>query len=130
MSEITALVGPNEAGKSNTFEALYRINPANPQDAYNINEDWPVDDWGGKSSGAGKIVCHAVFELDADEIVGLYEFAKLTPPTPPAPVEGAPSPPVPPAPTLPKALQLSAWRTYTGATQFAPGECRGAREAA
>jgi len=119
VSEITALVGPNEAGKSNTFEALYRINPANPQDAYNINEDWPVDDWGGKSSGAGKIVCHAVFELDADEIVGLYEFAKLTPPTPPAPVEGAPSPPVPPAPTLPKALQLSAWRTYTGATQFA-----------
>jgi AAA15 family ATPase/GTPase len=42
VNDITAFVGPNEAGKSNLFEALYRINPFVPSEAYNIDEDWPV----------------------------------------------------------------------------------------
>ena len=40
ISEITAFVGQNEAGKSNLFDALYRINPFVPDEAYNIDEDW------------------------------------------------------------------------------------------
>jgi AAA15 family ATPase/GTPase len=42
-NDITAFVGQNEAGKSNLFEALYRINPFVPNETYNLNEDWPVD---------------------------------------------------------------------------------------
>ena len=40
---ITAFVGQNEAGKSNLFDALYRLNPFVPDETYNIDEDWPVD---------------------------------------------------------------------------------------
>ena len=33
INDITAFVGQNEAGKSNLFEALYRINPFAPNEA-------------------------------------------------------------------------------------------------
>ena len=56
-NKITAFVGQNEAGKSNLFEALYRINPFVPNETYNIDEDWPVDDWGNKDPSA--VVCEA-----------------------------------------------------------------------
>jgi AAA15 family ATPase/GTPase len=38
VNKITAFVGQNEAGKSNLFEALYRINPFVPNETYNIIE--------------------------------------------------------------------------------------------
>lgn len=52
LSRITAFVGQNEAGKSNLFEALYRINPFIPAETYDIDEDWPVDNWGNKDRAA------------------------------------------------------------------------------
>jgi AAA15 family ATPase/GTPase len=39
VNDITAFVGQNEAGKSNLFEALYRINPFAPNETYKIDED-------------------------------------------------------------------------------------------
>ena len=78
--EIVAFVGQNEAGKSNLFEALYRINPYAPGEAYNINEDWPVDDWGNQDSSA--LVCQAKFALTPEEIKSLYEEAGLPEPEP------------------------------------------------
>jgi hypothetical protein len=75
VNDITALVGQNESGKSNLFEALYRINPFVPQEAYNIDEDWPVDDWGNKS--ASELVCEAKFALSGSEISDLFSEAAL-----------------------------------------------------
>ena len=75
VSDITAFVGQNEAGKSNNFEALYRINPFVANEAYNIDEDWPVDDWGNKDPSA--VVCQAKFTLTRDEIESLYGEAAL-----------------------------------------------------
>lgn len=75
VGEITAFVGQNEAGKSNLFEALYRINPFASGEKYNLNEDWPVDDWGNKDSSA--LVCQAKFVLTAAEIESLYDEAGL-----------------------------------------------------
>ncbi|VAV83701.1 hypothetical protein MNBD_DELTA01-929, partial [hydrothermal vent metagenome] len=46
VNQITAFVGQNEAGKSNLFEALYRVHPFDKNAVYNIEEDWPVDRWG------------------------------------------------------------------------------------
>lgn len=80
VSDITAFVGQNEAGKSNLFEALYRINPFAPNEAYNIDEDWPVDDWGNRD--ASSLVCKAKFSLDAPEIASLYDEAGLPEPEP------------------------------------------------
>ena len=77
VNDITAFVGPNEAGKSNLFEALYRINPFVPNEAYNIDEDWPVDDWGNKNESA--VVCEANFALDEAEIKELYAQAAIHP---------------------------------------------------
>src|SRR5438105_2671014 len=75
VNNITAFVGQNEAGKSNLFEALYRINPFVPNETYNIDEDWPVDDWGNKNDSA--VVCDADFALDEVETKDLYEKAAL-----------------------------------------------------
>ena len=75
VNDITAFIGQNEAGKSNLFEALYRINPFVPGEAYNIDEDWPVDDWGNKDPTAR--VCQAEFVLDPEESESLSEEAGL-----------------------------------------------------
>jgi len=80
VNDITAFVGQNEAGKSNLFEALYRINPFVPDEAYNIDEDWPVDDWGNKDPSA--LVCQAKFVLAQDEIESLYGEARHPEPEP------------------------------------------------
>lgn len=90
---ITAFVGQNEAGKSNLCEALYRINPARP-DQFNVDEDWPVDNWGDKDGKA--LVCEARYILDdAKEIETLISAVGLLWAQPvPAPVaEGQPAPP-------------------------------------
>nr|NIV34626.1 AAA family ATPase [Anaerolineae bacterium] len=76
VGDVTAFVGQNEAGKSNLFEALYRINPFIPNEAYDIDEDWPVDDWGNKDPSA--LVCEAIFSLTPDEIESIYDEARLT----------------------------------------------------
>ena len=73
VNDISAFVGQNEAGKSNLFEALYRINPFVPDETYNVDEDWPVDDWGNKDPSA--LVCEARFDLDAEEIRSLWDTA-------------------------------------------------------
>ncbi|HEX3809223.1 MAG TPA: AAA family ATPase [Rhizomicrobium sp.] len=117
VSDITALVGPNESGKSNVFEALYRIKPVNPKDGYDINEDWPVDDWANKKDGVNKTVAHAIFNLGPDDIQAAFNTAKLPTPAPAAEGEVAASPP--PQVVLPEALELQAWRSYAGATQLA-----------
>lgn len=73
--DITAFVGQNEAGKSNLFEALYRVNPFDGNAAYNIDEDWPVDRWAEKDEQA--VVCVAYFTLDASEIESIYRAAEI-----------------------------------------------------
>ncbi len=78
VSKITAIVGQNEAGKSNLFEALYRINPFVQEDTYNIDEDWPVDEWGGRDPTT--IVCEAHFSLSFDEISQLYQASTIEQP--------------------------------------------------
>jgi len=80
VSDITAFVGQNEAGKSNLFEALYRINPFAPNEAYKIDEDWPVDDWGNKDPSA--LVCEVEFSLTAEEIESLHGEAGHPEPEP------------------------------------------------
>jgi energy-coupling factor transporter ATP-binding protein EcfA2 len=80
VNDITAFVGQNEAGKSNLFEALYRINPFAAGEAYNIDEDWPVDNWGDKD--AATTVCEAKFALDEAEIAHLYKEAVVPKPAP------------------------------------------------
>lgn len=87
-----AFVGQNESGKSNLCEALHRVNPALP-DQFNVDEDWPVDDWGNKDDKA--LVCEARYALDdPDEVKTLITAVGLLwmPPTP------APAPEVQPAP--------------------------------
>lgn len=116
VGQITAFVGQNEAGKSNLFEALYRINPFAPDERYNLDEDWPVDDWGGKDPSA--IVCHARFILDAGEIEALFDAALPEPP-PATEDEPEPSDTLPPLPTE---LTLLASRGYdTGPTFVVEG---------
>ena len=42
VNRITAFVGQNEAGKSNLFDALYRVNPFDQQAVYNLDETGPL----------------------------------------------------------------------------------------
>ena len=82
VNKITAFVGQNEAGKSNLFEALYRINPFIQNEAYNIDEDWPVDDWGNKDDSA--VVCEAKFLLSTEESAALRAETGISTPLPTA----------------------------------------------
>jgi len=75
LCDVTAFVGQNEAGKSNLFDALYRLNPFVDGAGYDIDEDWPVDKWENKSEAKENIVCQAEFDLDSAEIRSLYEYA-------------------------------------------------------
>ena len=77
ISTVTAFVGPNEAGKSNLFEALYCLNPILSDASYDIDEDWPVDQWQGKDKAEGQPVCNAEFTLEPSEIMALYQEAGL-----------------------------------------------------
>jgi len=74
-TDVTAIVGQNEAGKSNLFEALYCLHSF-VETSYNPDEDWPVDDWKGKKNANGKPVSQAYFDFDEDEAEALFEFAK------------------------------------------------------
>ena len=89
---ITAFVGQNEGGKSNLFEALYRLNPFVAAEKYDINEDWPVDDWAGRDAAA--LVCEAQFELTPDETAALIAAAA------PKPADDAATPPIAPPPEV------------------------------
>lgn len=78
-SRITAFVGQNEAGKSNLFEALYVLNPIIDGPEYSPDEDWPVDQWGGRKDAKGKMVCKAQFKLSPEEIEDLADAALIKP---------------------------------------------------
>jgi hypothetical protein len=73
-TDVTAIVGQNEAGKSNLFEALYCLH-SYVETRYNPDEDWPVDDWKGKRNAEGKPVAQAYFEFGDGEAKALFEFA-------------------------------------------------------
>lgn len=96
INQITAFVGQNESGKSNLFEALYRLNPYDEKAEYDIDEDWPADKWGEKHENEKSKVCEANFILDNEEdILSLFKFSvdksndtdKRIPPNPPKKLE-------------------------------------------
>ena len=76
-TDVTAFVGPNEAGKSNLFEALYCLNPYVDGADFDTAEDWPVDDWKGRKDASGEPVCRAIFSLSSDDIEALCQFAAV-----------------------------------------------------
>ncbi|EIG62309.1 AAA family ATPase [Bradyrhizobium sp. WSM1253] len=81
VSEITCLVGKNEAGKSALLKALYRLNPVVPADGnFDVTNDYPrmdVEDYrhaveSGKRGTAVPIT--ACYALDADEIAAIADM--------------------------------------------------------
>lgn len=103
-NRITAFVGQNEAGKSNLFDALYRVNPFDQQAVYNLDEDWPVDRWGDKDPKAHVTVCRAEFKLTTEAITDLFKHAaKPLPSAAAAPSAEGAAPADPSAPTMTRA---------------------------
>src|SRR5690606_32146111 len=97
------------------------INPFAPGEAYNIDEDWPVDDWGNKDPSA--LVCQAKFSLTQEEIESLYDEARRLEPQP-APECGqaakdAAAKEDATAAALPSELTLIGSRSYNAGPTFA-----------
>ncbi|MEO4001176.1 hypothetical protein [Mesorhizobium sp. CAU 1732] len=113
-NQITAFVGQNEAGKSNLFEALYCLNPIIEEADYNLNEDWPVDQWEGRKNADGELVCHARFRLSSDEIAALVAAAA---PEMEAIAEGE-TPPSAPLVEVPSEAFINLYKYYGYATDF------------
>lgn len=78
VGQVTAFVGQNESGKSNLFEALYRLNPFAKDDKYVFDEDWPVDRWEHRDKDAE--VCRARYAIDEAEVAALVHKARAKPP--------------------------------------------------
>ena len=110
-TDVTAIVGQNEAGKSNLFEALYCLHPF-VETQYNPDEDWPVDDWKGKKNANGKPVSQAYFEFGEGEVEALFKFATK----PEADDNGSDLEDV--ITTPPDGLRLFALRSYGELTSF------------
>ena len=117
VDRLTAFVGQNEAGKSNLFEALYRLNPFLEDAEYDIDEDWPVDQWEHKDEE--KQVCLADFELTPEEIADLFSEARPEPSEEQAHTEEH-GEPVATADQLPKKLTLRAISYYKSSTDYWP----------
>lgn len=125
VASMTALVGQNEAGKSNLCEALYIINPILPA-KYNVDEDWPVDDWGNKSPTV--LVCEARFEIvDPSEQIAFLKAVGLlwTPLAPPAVATSDPTANVPAQPAgtyiaeeLPTSLLIRVTKNYSNTRAY------------
>ncbi|PUB83983.1 MAG: hypothetical protein DBP02_10130 [gamma proteobacterium symbiont of Ctena orbiculata] len=110
-TDVTAIVGQNEAGKSNLFEALYCLHPF-VETQYNPDEDWPVDDWKGKKNANGKSVSQAYFEFSEGEAEALFKFATdLATDDDGSDLEAVITKP-------PDGLRLFACRSYGGHTNF------------
>jgi energy-coupling factor transporter ATP-binding protein EcfA2 len=121
-NRITAFVGQNESGKSNLFDALYRVNPFDKLAVYSLEEDWPVDRWEEKDPEAHATVCRAEFALTEGEIKDL--FAQATKPVAPAAAPAAAegevpaAPPAPVPPPIPKQLILVGLGSYGEPSSF------------
>jgi predicted ATP-dependent endonuclease of OLD family len=75
ISDITCLVGKNEAGKTALLQALYRLNPIVKADAvYSVVDDYPRWNVGQyeimvkRGERKHAIVVRAIFELDKDDV--------------------------------------------------------------
>ena len=77
-TDVTAIVGQNEAGKSNLFEALYCLH-SYVKTRYDPDEDWPVEDWKGKKGANGHAVAQAYFDFGVGEADALFAFATAAP---------------------------------------------------
>lgn len=113
VSPVTSFVGQNEAGKSNLFEALEKLNSFYEDDGYDSTEDWPVDDWKGSREAKGKLVCHAFFELNKTEIEELVMEAEVVSPDDDDSSESIK--------LLPDTVELSVYRHYGYSTGFEVG---------
>ena len=109
VTQITALVGQNESGKSNLCEALYRLNPFDGRASYDINEDWPADKWGDRDDRDSEhLVCEGTFVLDDPSEIDAFANAAL--PLEPQPEEEeAPEPAA-----LPSRIEVKVGRRYNG----------------
>ena len=76
ITDITCLVGKNEAGKTALLHALYRLNPIIPKDGmYSLDNDYPrseienyrIELEAGKTTPA--IVVTALFLLDQNDLI-------------------------------------------------------------
>ena len=108
---VTAMVGQNEAGKSNLFEAIHCLHSFTDT-RYDPDEDWPVDDWKGKKGAKGRTVAQAYFEFDEGETEAFFEAARVAPDE-----EGEDAEVVPVVPP-PDGLRLYACRSYGHRTGF------------
>jgi len=74
VEDLTAIIGPNESGKSNLCEALFRLNAYDGKTSFDINFDWPVDLWEKKSSD--QVAINASFELTDAQTDAYLEAAR------------------------------------------------------
>jgi predicted ATPase len=77
VERLTAIIGPNESGKSNLCEALFRLKPYDGETRFDINFDWPIDRWETKETKA--VAINARFRLNDEERNEYIEAARPQP---------------------------------------------------
>jgi predicted ATP-binding protein involved in virulence len=68
VTDLTVLVGKNEAGKTSLLKALQKFNPFTPE-PYSMAREWPRGHRGERSDN--QVVCQAEFRLGAADTAAL-----------------------------------------------------------
>ncbi len=71
VSDLTVLVGKNEAGKTSLLRALHKFHPFEPE-PYSMAREWPRGHRGERSDS--QVVCSATFQLSDEEISDLKQI--------------------------------------------------------
>ncbi|MEJ0023993.1 MAG: hypothetical protein WDN76_11570 [Alphaproteobacteria bacterium] len=92
-------------GKSNLCEALFRLKPYDEKTKFDLNFDWPVDQWENKKAAAPGVT--AKFFIDGDDVEVALDVTRM-----PAPSEGAARPPKPKLKEDAEVIEIDVSRNY------------------
>ena len=75
IEDLTALVGKNESGKTSILQALYKLNPVDEKERYDVDREYPrrhLNEYKGSTPPEPARVVSSIWELEAKDLTILH----------------------------------------------------------